>query len=428
MARVRARGARGRIRSDVTRAHPAAAPPARVARAAPTRRLPLPSWAFRPSSVLPAFSATRRRRRRTLCASARGARTAEAGNRRRRRGLRGLRQWRCWSGRLNSPLSSAKWPGCTAAANRARPRRTAPRTGGLLAFTGPAGLGKTTLLREIAARVTARGGTVVYAYGGEQEGGFHVIRRLLRPLLPALDERELRALLGSWYDLAAPAAGLPAPGNTVVHPEGVRRALDRLFAHPAVRDAPFAVIVDDAHWADPASLAWLARFAPRAPGLPLLCALGYDPQELRPDAAGFRAAVDGAAQPPYALSELSTEAVAELAREIFARRRGHTVDLHPPLPRGRGLPRHPRWHPHRTARSDGRRSRRRTGRPPGSSVRHLLEVHPDGGPAVVGELRRAAHEYAVAGAPDAACRCLRAAPCGSRPHDVAAPCGSARTV
>ncbi|MFI8853022.1 ATP-binding protein [Streptomyces sp. NPDC053499] len=399
----------------------------------------------------------------------------------------------------------------------------AASTGGLLAFTGAAGLGKTALLRETAAHVTARGGTVLYACGGEQEQevGFHVVRRLLAPLRPALDERELRAELGSWYDLAAPAAGLPAPGSTVVpHPRGVRLALDRLFGHLAVRHAPLAVLVDDAHWADPASLAWLTGFAPRAPGLRLLCALGYDPQELRPEAAPFRAAADGAPEPPYGLTELSTDAVARLARDTTAEAAdtafaeecrkltgGNPRAVTELLLQARDAGLEPRHHsvprlaglappapgaelPHRlqnlgpdcvrlcwavavlgadatlpfaarvaglrgeTARGAVARLRAarvlevpdgadgeplsfahpsvaaevyravpasiRTalhgqtaaalaadpGSPYGSSVRHLLEVHPDGDLDLVEQLRRAAHEYTVAGAPEAAYRCL----------------------
>ncbi|MBO8190971.1 AAA family ATPase [Streptomyces oryzae] len=418
----------------------------------------------------------------------------------------------------------------------AGPPRT--RTGGLLAFTGPAGIGKTTLLRETAARVAARSGTVLYACGGEQEQevGFHVVRRLLRPLLPALDERELRAELGSWYDLAAPAAGLPAPGGAVVpHPHGVRAALDRLFAHLAVRHAPLAVLVDDVHWADPASLGWLAGFASLAPRLPLLCVLGYDPRELRPDAAGFRAAVDGPARLPFPLAELSTEAVGELVGEFFAEAeaeagpgsdahaaadeadaafteecrkltggnpramtellhraheaglkphrdsRARLAELGPAAPAADVLHRLENLGPDcvrlcwavavlgadatlpfaarvaglrgeaaRSAADRLRGARILEGEPGGadapvrfthpslagevyraipasirtalhgqtaaalaadrstrgSAVRHLLEVHPDGDPALVGELRRAAHAYTAAGAPDAAYRCL----------------------
>ncbi|WP_055575733.1 hypothetical protein [Streptomyces albus] len=115
---------------------------------------------------------------------------------------------------------------------------TAPRSGGLLAFTGGPGLGRTALLDETAARATARGCTVLRATGGEQEqeAGFHLVRALLHPLPPGCREPGLRAALGRHHALAAPAAGLAAPARTVPpHPHAVRRALDRLLAHLAER-------------------------------------------------------------------------------------------------------------------------------------------------------------------------------------------------
>ncbi|NUS15300.1 MAG: hypothetical protein HOY69_28540, partial [Streptomyces sp.] len=41
--------------------------------------------------------------------------------------------------------------------------------GALLAFAGPAGLGKTTLMAEVRRRAAARGCTVLSARGGDQE-------------------------------------------------------------------------------------------------------------------------------------------------------------------------------------------------------------------------------------------------------------------
>ncbi|MFP8887321.1 hypothetical protein [Streptomyces mangrovi] len=46
---------------------------------------------------------------------------------------------------------------------------------------------------------------------------------------------------------------------------------------------------------------------------------------------------------------------------------------------------------------------------PTAAARHLLEVHPEGDPAVVATLREAAAEYLSAGAPEAARRCLERA-------------------
>ncbi|KIX76989.1 hypothetical protein SF23_14450, partial [Streptomyces sp. MBRL 10] len=85
--------------------------------------------------------------------------------------------------------------------------------GALLAFSGPAGLGKTTLLAELRRRAHARSCTVLTARGGEQEQTqpFHVARQLIQPQLAGTSEHELRAALGSWYSIVGPALGLCAP-------------------------------------------------------------------------------------------------------------------------------------------------------------------------------------------------------------------------
>ncbi|GHJ20609.1 AAA family ATPase [Streptomyces albus] len=201
---------------------------------------------------------------------------------------------------------------------------TAPRSGGLLAFTGGPGLGRTALLDETAARATARGCTVLRATGGEQEqeAGFHLVRALLHPLPPGCREPGLRAALGRHHALVAPAAGLAAPARTVPpHPHAVRRALDRLLAHLAerlaARGTPLVLLVDDVHWADPASLHWLTGLLPQVPGLPLLCALAYDPAQLRPETAHLPDAVLAGGQRPRALPALSAAAVDTLVKETF---------------------------------------------------------------------------------------------------------------
>ncbi|WP_173868598.1 AAA family ATPase [Streptomyces albus subsp. chlorinus] len=407
---------------------------------------------------------------------------------------------------------------CDGGAGGARPAHTA-RPGTPLAFTGAAGLGKTALLRETAARAAARGCTVVHATAGEQEQevGLHLLRALLEPLLPVLDEHRIRTALGRTYHLAARAAGLPAPCRAVApHPGQVRRALDGLLAHAAehlaARGAPLVLLIDDAHWADPASLAWLTGFLPRAAELPLLCALAYDTGRPRPDTAGPHTALDSGAATSYALQALSAQAVETLVRdtlcgpddasftkecwvltggvplavtELLARARrtglaphrdslsrlpGLARTLHgtgfldhleslgtacvrlswavavlgadatlplaarvagltgaaahdaaDTLRRERVLGASPHFtHPSlagevyravpaslRTAlHGQAAATLAAAGPGAGTSARHLLEIHPDADPDVVDRLRRAAHAYAVAGAPETAYRFL----------------------
>ncbi|MEV7388127.1 AAA family ATPase [Streptomyces sp. NPDC091215] len=190
--------------------------------------------------------------------------------------------------------------------------------GALLAFAGRAGIGKTTLLAEVRRRAAALGCTVLSARGGDQEQrvAFHVARQLLQPRLAGAPEAELRASLGSWYDIVGPALGLCAPTEGAPpDQQGLRDGLDWVLTHLAVRRAPMVLALDDAHWADPESLGWLAAFAPRAEQLPLLIVVAYRPDELPDHAESLRGLPGRAGGRPHDLEPLSADAVAGLVRE-----------------------------------------------------------------------------------------------------------------
>ncbi|MEU3608668.1 AAA family ATPase [Streptomyces sp. NPDC035033] len=195
------------------------------------------------------------------------------------------------------------------------PEQPAPR-GGVLVYAAPAGLGKTTLLAEIRRRAGARGCTVLSARGGDQEQrvAFHVARQLLQPQLAHASDAELRERLGSWYDIVGPALGLrAATAGSPPDPQGLRDGLDWVLTHLAVRRAPLVVVLDDAHWADPESLGWLASFAPRAEDLPMLLVVAYRPDELPDEGAEFTGRRSG--QRPHGLAPLTADAVARLVRD-----------------------------------------------------------------------------------------------------------------
>lgn len=200
---------------------------------------------------------------------------------------------------------------------RGRPR------GAVLAVAGRAGIGKTTLLTEVRRRAAARGCTVLAARGGEQEQrvAFHVARQLLQPQFAGAGEADLRAQLGSWFDIVGPALGLCAPTDGAPpDPQGLRDGLDWVLTHLAVLRAPMVLVLDDAHWADPESLRWLAAFAPRAEELPLLVVVAYRPDELPDHAESFRALPGRAGGRPLDLEPLSAVAVARLVRETLGAR------------------------------------------------------------------------------------------------------------
>lgn len=189
--------------------------------------------------------------------------------------------------------------------------------GGLLAFAGSAGLGKTTLLAAVRARAAARGCTVLSARGGDQEQqvAFHVARQLLQPRLAGATEAELRATLGSWYGIVGPALGLCTADGAAPDPQGLRDGLDWALTHVVLRDAPVVLVLDDAHWADPQSLNWLAAFAPRADELPLLLIVAYRPDELPASAESFRGMPGRSGHRPLDLEPLTEGAIGRLVRD-----------------------------------------------------------------------------------------------------------------
>ncbi|MFI5762999.1 ATP-binding protein [Streptomyces sp. NPDC051563] len=190
--------------------------------------------------------------------------------------------------------------------------------GALLAFSGPAGLGKTALLGEVRRRAHTKACTVLAARGGEQEQSqpFHVARQLIQPQLAGTSDAELREALGSWYSIVGPALGLcAAEQGAPPDPQGLRDGLDWVLTHLVVQRAPVALVLDDAHWADPESLSWLAAFAPRAEHLPLLLVVAYRPDELPAHAEAFRTLPGRAGHRPLTLAPLTAEAVSGLVRE-----------------------------------------------------------------------------------------------------------------
>ncbi|MDC0769061.1 ATP-binding protein [Streptomyces sp. HD] len=191
------------------------------------------------------------------------------------------------------------------------------RPSGLLAFTGPGGLGKSTLLTEARARAAELGFKVLSARAGEkdQELAFRLVRQLFQPVLATMEEAERRAFLGSWYDIVAAALGLEAADTAhTPDPTGVRDGLDWVMTRLAAMKAPLVLLLDDLQWADLESLGWLASFAPRTVDLPLLIVVAYRPDELPSEAAPFRTVVERQGNRPYPLARLSAAGVARIVR------------------------------------------------------------------------------------------------------------------
>ncbi|MDJ0385051.1 AAA family ATPase [Streptomyces sp. G-G2] len=195
------------------------------------------------------------------------------------------------------------------------------RRGGILTFAGSPGIGKTALLGEARRYAAERACTVLFARGGEQERQvpFHVMRQLIQPTFAAMTEDERRDVLGSWYSIVAPALGLTAArkGPSAPDPQGVRDGLDWVVTHLTVRNAPVVLVIDDAHWADAESVAWLTAFAARAEELGMLIMVACRPDEIPADAAALRALMGRQGTRPHELVPLTTSAVARIVRDAL---------------------------------------------------------------------------------------------------------------
>jgi DNA-binding NarL/FixJ family response regulator len=193
--------------------------------------------------------------------------------------------------------------------------------GRLVVIEATAGLGKTRLLQ--AARESARrqGMHVLAARATELEQGFPfaLAYQLFEPALTALDPDERDALLDT--GAVAPARGALGLARDGAEPPpdtfAVLHGLYWLTAAFAERQ-PLLLAVDDAHWADAASLDLLAFLAPRLEELPVLLAIACRPDEPGAEAGLARIATDASAQ-RLAPRPLSAAGAAALVAETLQR-------------------------------------------------------------------------------------------------------------
>lgn len=195
--------------------------------------------------------------------------------------------------------------------------RCAAGDGSLVVVEGPAGIGKTTLLRAAAALAQTRGFTVLRGRGGVLERHLEhgVVRQLLeRPVVRADAERRATLLAGPAAQAAAVlgAGELPADdGAGLTGGPDPTHALYWLVANLA-EAGPLLLVVDDAHWCDAASLRTVAYLARRLDGLPVALLLGTRDDEPG-SAAGDLVALLSGSEPtwlrPEPLSAAATGAV-----------------------------------------------------------------------------------------------------------------------
>lgn len=163
-------------------------------------------------------------------------------------------------------------------------------TPGVVLVEGPAGIGKTELLRAARGRAEREGMEVRFAGGAEleRELGLGVARQLFEPpvLEAGIDEQaDLHALY--WHSV---------------------RLAER---------APLLILVDDLHWCDIGSLRWLAYLARRLEDLPILLLLARRTDEAATDENLLAALAGEPSVEAIRPAPLSADAVRELISGRF---------------------------------------------------------------------------------------------------------------
>lgn len=200
-------------------------------------------------------------------------------------------------------------------------RASAARDGRVVVLAGEAGIGKTRLAEAIAFDTEEAGGTVIaaQAYEAERAIAYGVVVELLRAGLTDPERRrlltpslltEIGQLLPDFEGQGRRASPSESP---TAHARLVAAIADSLTALLA-GSQPGTLWLDDAQWADAASLEALSYLIRRLAGRPLLVILTWRREELDGDQVGFSEVIEGLpATKTLMLERFDRAAVAELA-------------------------------------------------------------------------------------------------------------------
>src|SRR6266540_5500791 len=203
--------------------------------------------------------------------------------------------------------------------------RAAAGAGGALLLAGDAGIGKSRLAMEALTLVRQRGFVTLEAaaYPLQADLAYAPVLEALGPFLAGLEPGRLAALVRGLPDLGRLFAGLHLPppeplGDAALERTRLFEAVSRLVERVAA-DRPVALLVDDLHWADAASLE-LLHYLARGLGARRVLLLGtYRLDEARTH-PGLRALVRSLQRLGLAeelpVGGLDPEAVAALARAL----------------------------------------------------------------------------------------------------------------
>jgi DNA-binding CsgD family transcriptional regulator len=201
---------------------------------------------------------------------------------------------------------------------------TADGAGAVAIVHGPAGIGKTSLLRATSEYARARGLTVLSARGSqlEQSLAYSVVRRLFERHVLALPPEVFAQVFSGAASIAAAVVGATSatsaspPAGADANPTfAILHGLHWLAVNLASRQ-PIVVCVDDAHWVDDATLRWLAYLGERSDDAPILLLLATRDGEPG-DPVVLRSLLERPETLAVSPSALSVTAVAELADELL---------------------------------------------------------------------------------------------------------------
>ncbi len=162
--------------------------------------------------------------------------------------------------------------------------------GGTILIEGPAGIGKSRLLKDFIEQAGLLGTTIITSTGEEIESAtaFYAWRPVLRQLFGGEGteaERELLAFVASdpWLDerkgLLAPMVSVAVEDSDLIagmeselRGENTLRLLTAIVRGAPRASGPFVIVIDDAHWVDSASWAMAERAVREIPALLLVIA------------------------------------------------------------------------------------------------------------------------------------------------------------
>jgi DNA-binding CsgD family transcriptional regulator len=198
--------------------------------------------------------------------------------------------------------------------------------GTFVVVEGPSGMGKTAVLAAARAAAADRGMRVLRSRGTEleREFAFGVVRQLFEPPLADASEVERIDVLEGAAGVAAGLLGLPgAPPADRPVAAGVDASfaiLHGLYWLCANLTAvgPICIVVDDAHWADAASLRYLAFLLTRLEELNASLIVASRPREEGTDAELLSTVTTDPSADIVQLRPLTSAAVARVVESALA--------------------------------------------------------------------------------------------------------------